>query len=207
MDEKSKSIISQKNFLSAIWTYVIMRPDNPKITLFDRLVTSISRITMFLILIGVFITFYEVLLRYIFGSPTLWVNELTLWLGSIIYLMAGIYTMQRRGHIRITVIYDMASENLKLFFEYLSIFVLVVYAVLMLVGGYDVAWEALISWERFGTVFDPPIPATIKPLVIIVTLVVAFGALNNMLVDWYNYGKESTNLDQDNSTQFESSKE
>ena len=73
-------------------------------------------------------TFFEVVMRYLFASPTLWVNELTLWLGSIVYLAAGLYTMQRRAHIRITAVYDIVSPNVRLFFDYLAIFVLVVYA-------------------------------------------------------------------------------
>jgi len=189
MDARTKALIAGKGVLAGILSYVAARPDNERVTLFDRIVTSFSRVAMFLILIGVLITFYEVVMRYLFASPTLWVNELTLWLGSIIYLAAGVYTMQRRAHIRITAVYDMVPRRMRLAFDYLAIFALVVYAVLMLIGGHDVAWEALSTWERFGTVFDPPIPATIKPLVLLVTAVVAIGILNNLLVDWYGRGK------------------
>lgn len=189
MDARTRARITDRGGLPGIWIYITGRPDNDRVTLFDRVVTSISRVAMFLILAGVLITFYEVLMRYLFASPTLWANELTLWVGSAIYLAAGVYTMQRRAHIRITAVYDIVSPKVRLAFDYMAIFVLVVYAVLMVVGGYDVAGEAFITWERFGTIFDPPIPATIKPLVLIVTCVVALGALNNMLVDWYGRGQ------------------
>ena len=58
----------------------------------------------------------------------------------------------------------------------------------MVIGGYDVAWDAFITWERLGTIFDPPVPATMKPLVLIITCLVALGAVNNLLVDWYGRG-------------------
>jgi len=190
MDARTKALIADKGVLAGIWIYVTARPDNERVTLFDRIVTSVSRIAMFLILVGVLITFYEVVMRYLFSSPTLWVNELTLWLGSVVYLAAGVYTMQRRAHIRITAVYDVVPPGVRLAFDYLAVFALVVYAVLMLIGGYDVAWEALSTWERFGTVFNPPIPATVKPLVLIVTAVVALGILNNLLVDWYGRGTD-----------------
>ncbi len=188
MGSRTKALVDAKGPLGGIWAYVRTGPDSPRVTVYDRIVTSISRVIMFLVLAGVFVTFYEVVMRYLFASPTLWVNELTLWLGSIVYLAAGLYTMQRRAHIRITAVYDIVSPKVRLFFDYLAIFVLLVYAVLMVIGGYDVAWDAFIAWERLGTIFDPPVPATMKPLVLIVTCLVAIGAVNNLLVDWYGRG-------------------
>ncbi len=203
MDRKTKELIESKGLFGGIWAYVTAPPDNERITAADRIVTFVSRIVMFFILAGVFVTFYEVVMRYLFGSPTIWVNEMVLWLGSIIYLASGAYTMQRRAHIRITAVYDIVSRNMRLFFDYVAIFVLVVYAMFMLVGAYDVAWEAFITWERFGTIFDPPIPATVKPLVLIVTLAVAGLALNNMLIDWYGYGKKQDDADSDANSKAE----
>lgn len=188
MDRNTLKLVESSGPIRGVWAYLFARPDNDRVTWVDRVVTTFSRLSMFLILAGVFITFYEVFMRYVFSSPTLWVNEMTLWLGAMIYMIAGVYTMQRRAHIRITAVYDIVSPSLRMAFDYAAMVVIVVYAVLMLVGGYDVAWEALITWERFGTVFDPPIPATIKPLVIFVTLLVAAMALNNLLVDRYGGG-------------------
>ena len=190
MDQHTRELVEGRGVIGGILAFIAARPDNERVTVVDRVVTVISRMAMFLILFGVGITFYEVFMRYIFASPTLWVNEMTLWLGAMIYMVAGAYTMQRRSHIRITAVYDIVSGRTRVVFDYVALFVVVVYAVLMLVGGYDVAWEAFITWERFGTVFDPPIPATIKPLVIIVTLLVAVMALNNLLVDWMGIGRK-----------------
>ncbi len=190
MDQRTRELVEGRGVIGGILAFIAARPDNERVTVVDRVVTVISRMAMFLILFGVGITFYEVFMRYIFASPTLWVNEMTLWLGAMIYMVAGAYTMQRRSHIRITAVYDIVSGRTRVVFDYVALFVVVVYAVLMLVGGYDVAWEAFITWERFGTVFDPPIPATIKPLVIIVTLLVAVMALNNLLVDWMGIGRK-----------------
>ncbi len=40
----------------------------------DRITIAISRVTMFVIAFVVAIMFYEVVMRYVFESPTLWVN-------------------------------------------------------------------------------------------------------------------------------------
>ena len=45
-------------------------------------------------------------LRYAVEAPTLWANELTLWIGGFVFLCSGLYGMQQRSHIRIFLLYD-----------------------------------------------------------------------------------------------------
>ena len=189
MDAKTRELIKQGSVLRGLRVWVFGRPENPLVTPIDRIVSVVSRLTMFLTVVVVVITFYEVVMRYLFGSPTLWVNELTLWLGSVIFLMAGAYTMQRRAHIRITAVYDIAPRWVRLVFDIVAVLVVVAYAGMMIYAGFGVALDTLLRWERFGTFWNPPIPATVKPLVLVVTFLVAVQAVNNLLVDWFNVGK------------------
>lgn len=190
MDAKTRELLEQGNVVRGLWVWVVGRPDNPRITVIDRVVSALSRLTMFLTVIVVLITFYEVVMRYLFFSPTLWVNEMTLWLGSVIFLVSGAYTMQRRAHIRITAVYDISPRPVRLAFDILAVIVVVGYAAMMIYAGFDVAYDTLMSWERFGTYWNPPIPATVKPLVLIVTFLVAIQAVNNLLVDWFGFGRD-----------------
>ena len=41
-----------------------------------------------------------------------------------------------------------------------------------------------MRWETFGTAFDPPIPATMKPLILIMVTVLALQAVSNLIHDW-----------------------
>ena len=189
MDAKTRELIQKGSILRGLRVWVFGRPDNPLVTPIDRIVTVLSRLTMFLTIIVVLITFYEVVMRYLFQSPTLWVNELTLWLGSVIFLVAGAYTMQRRAHIRITAVYDIVPRSVRLVFDIVAVVVVVAYAAMMIWAGFDVAFDTLMRWERFGTFWNPPIPATVKPLVLVVTFLVAVQAVNNLLVDWFDVGR------------------
>ena len=189
MDAKTRELIRKGSIPRGLWTWVLGRPDNPRVTPVDRFVSVLSRLAMFLTVVVVVITFYEVVMRYLFQSPTLWVNELTLWLGSVIFLMAGVYTMQRRAHIRITAVYDIAPRSVRLVFDVVAVLVVVAYAAMMIYAGFDVAFDTLTRWERFGTFWNPPIPATVKPLVLVVTFLVAVQAVNNLLADWFGLGK------------------
>ena len=197
MDARTRELIQQGSILRGLLVWVFGRPDNPLVTPVDRFVSVVSRLTMFLTVVVVAITFYEVVMRYLFRSPTLWVNELTLWLGSVIFLVAGAYTMQRRAHIRITAVYDIVPRSVRLVFDIVAVLVVVAYAAMMIGAGFDVAFDTLLRWERFGTFWNPPIPATVKPLVLVVTFLVAVQAVNNLLADWFGVGKGGADRERD----------
>lgn len=150
----------------------------------DLITWSFSRVAMWVPAFIVAIMFYEVILRYVFAAPTLWVNEMSLWLAGGVYLTAGLYAMQQRSHIRIFVLYDLAPRWMQKFFDVLSVLCVCIFAFAVVWGGYGEAKAKLMRWETFGTAFDPPIPATIKPLILVTMVVLAIQAVSNLVHDW-----------------------
>lgn len=49
--------------------------------------------------------FYEVIMRYVFNQPTIWVHESCFLLFGMQYLLAGAYTLLTGGHVRVDVLY------------------------------------------------------------------------------------------------------
>jgi hypothetical protein len=41
-----------------------------------------------------------------------------------------------------------------------------------------------MRWETFGTAWDPPIPATMKPLILVTATLMAIQAVANLIADW-----------------------
>ena len=41
-----------------------------------------------------------------------------------------------------------------------------------------------MTWEKFGTFWDPPIPAVMKPLILISIVLMALQSINNLIIDW-----------------------
>jgi TRAP-type C4-dicarboxylate transport system permease small subunit len=150
----------------------------------DRFTLGLSRIAMWAPAVVVAIIFLEVVLRYVFSSPTLWANEMSLWIAGAIYLTAGLYALQQRSHIRIFVLYDMAPLWLRRLFDTLSVFCVCIFALAVVWGGYGEANAKFLRWETFGTAFDPPIPATVKPLILITLVLLAIQAVSNLVWDW-----------------------
>ncbi|WP_298841582.1 TRAP transporter small permease subunit [uncultured Roseobacter sp.] len=150
----------------------------------DRLAVFIGRLTMMLIVLLCSVMIYEVILRYVFEAPTLWANELSLWLAGFVFLCAGLYAMQQRSHIRIFLLYDMLPRALQRVCDCISTLLIVTFAFFLVYGGYGEAFDKFYRWETFGTAFDPPIPATLKPMVLLVVVLVAFQAIVNLVSDW-----------------------
>lgn len=170
--------------------------EHEKTSWLDYLTLGISRVAMLLVAAIVAIMFFEVVMRYVFESPTLWVNEMSLWLGGMTYLLSGLYVMQQRGHIRIFIVYDMVPRWLQRVFDLLSTLFICLFSAAVVYGGFGEAWAKLMRWETFGTAWDPPIPATMKPLILITVTLVAVQAVMNLISDW-NREKEVHDLVQE----------
>ncbi len=124
-------------------------------------------------------TLYEVVARYVFIRPTLWANELSLFLSAIVFLVAGVYVMQRDEHLRITILYDAVPAGVRRVFDLVHLACVAVFCGGLAWAGFPSSWRALSTWERFGTAWNPPIPAVIKPLIVVVAaLMIVFAVIN-----------------------------
>jgi TRAP-type mannitol/chloroaromatic compound transport system permease small subunit len=151
----------------------------------DRAALFIGRVTMMLILSMTCVMLYEVFLRYAIEAPTLWANELTLWIGGFVFLCSGLYGMQQRSHIRIFILYDICPRWLQRVFDTTWTVVFVIFVIGLVFGSYkQVFITKFYNWELFGTAFDPPIPATVQPAVLIIICLVAVQAVLNLINDW-----------------------
>lgn len=151
----------------------------------DAFTWRFSRTAMILPALIVAIMFYEVVMRYVFEKPTLWVNEASLWMGGMVYLFSGLYAMQQRSHIRIFILYDIVPRGWRKLFDVLSTLAIIVFCLAVIWGGYGEAYAKFMRWERFGTAWDPPIPATMKPLILITLTLVTIQAVSNLITDWH----------------------
>ena len=115
----------------------------------------------------------------------MWANELTLWIAGFVFLCAGLYAMQQRCHIRIFLLYDIVPRWAQRTFDVISTSLLVIFAFFLVYGSYQQVFVVkFYKWEMFGTAFDPPIPATVQPMILIIVTLVAAQAVINLISDW-----------------------
>lgn len=170
---------------------------------FDILSLVVARIAMIGNLFVVLVMFYEVVARYVFSAPTLWANELSLWIAGFLFLFAGQYAMQQRSHIRIYVIYDVMPRWMQKTADIISVMLIWMFTFALVWGGFNEAWDKMLRMETFGTAWDPPIPATIKPAILFIICLVAVQALSNLIADWNKAPEHHSPLDDIDETEIE----
>lgn len=161
----------------------------------DRAAVFVGRVTMMLVVLLMSVMLYEVFTRYVLSSGTLWANELSLWLAGFIFLCSGLYAMQQRSHIRIFIIYDAMPRFLQRVCDIISTVLIVAFAFFLFYGGYGEAFQKFARWELYGSAFNPPIPATVKPAVLLIVSMVAVQAVINLISDWNAEPKVHTAAD------------
>ncbi len=63
------------------------------------------------VLIIVCVTFYEVIARYIFDSPTIWSLEITQYAQAVFVALAAAYVLKKEGHVSVSLVTERMSEK------------------------------------------------------------------------------------------------
>ena len=170
---------------------------------FDIVSLVCSRLAMIATALIVLVMFYEVVSRYVFSRPTLWANELSLWIAGFVFLFAGQYAMQQRSHIRIYIIYDMMPRWMQKTADVISVSLICAFFFALLWGGYGDAMRRMLRMETFGTAWDPPIPGTLKPAILVIILLVTIQAISNLFADWHKEPEQHNPGDEIDETEIE----
>src|ERR1700754_1230707 len=88
--------------------------------LIDRLNTAIGRAASWCALAIVLIGFAVVLLRYVLGVGSIWLQESILYAHAALFLLAAAWTLQVGGHVRVDVFYADATPRTKAWIDLLG---------------------------------------------------------------------------------------
>lgn len=128
----------------------------------DRFSNLMGRIVCWLFLFAVIVSVYEVLADFVFNAPTVWVHDLTIMLCSACFFLGGAYAMQRREHIRITVVYDYLPQAVKRVLDVVTYSLALFYLVLLSYFTTTAAIESIGLVERSGRAWDFPMPMVVR---------------------------------------------
>jgi len=167
-------------YLSDTRGAIEVKPTGP----LDIISLVLGRLAMIAVVVVVCVMFYEVVVRYVFGKPTLWANEMSLWIAGFVFLLAGLYAMQQRSHIRIYVVYDLMPRWAQKLADAVTVLLIWAFFLSLLWGGFNEVLAKLARMETFGTAWDPPLPSTIKAAILGVIGLVALQATSNLIADW-----------------------
>ena len=103
-----------------------------------------------------FIVSYEVIMRYLFNSPTIWVNEVSRFLQIWATYLALTYSFHKNDFIRITVIYDRLNENGKKILDFISFIFILIFSSFVVYFGWLIAYDSLKVGRTSSTILDVP---------------------------------------------------
>ena len=103
-----------------------------------------------------FIVSYEVIMRYLFNSPTIWVNEVSRFLQIWATYLALTYSFHKQDFIRITVIYDRLNETGKKILDFISFIFIIIFSCFVVYYGWLIAYDSLKVGRTSSTILDVP---------------------------------------------------
>ena len=151
-------------------------PDNGRLS---RLIVAFGKPFSIVFIVIALMLIYEVVLRYVFAWPTIWVHETSTFLCAVSFLVGGLYSVATNKHIRIVLVYDAVSARVR---RWLDVFIYAICAASTLFFSYG-AWlsakraifspSGALRLETSGTAWNPPYPSILKLLLVLTLLVMS----------------------------------
>lgn len=124
----------------------------------DRISEWEGKIFSFLIVVATLQVCFELILRYVFNSPTTWGLEVTLYLCSTTYVMSGAYAERYNTHIKVDLFYNRWRPRTRAFFDlFVTDSLLMFFCIVLTWQSAAWFWEAVSQGLTSGTIWDPPI--------------------------------------------------
>ncbi len=100
---------------------------------------------------------FEVLMRYVFFSPTDWGTELVTYIFAAYILLGGGYTLLYGNHVNINVLYNRNSPRTRAILDSITAIIFFLYAWVLFYEGLKFAVDGLMRNRHSGTDWNPPL--------------------------------------------------
>ena len=119
---------------------------------FTRTVDAISeysgRWVSWIICVGIIFLSLEVMLRYVFNSPTVWAHGYTQRLFGGYFVLIGAYTFVNNGHVRVDVLLEHVSPKVRIVLDIVNCLFLLLWSGVMI----PVSWLFFMQSFSIGEV-------------------------------------------------------
>lgn len=119
-------------------------PSDKRSNLLDRFSSITGRVTAWLTLLMVIVTFVVVVMRYLFDSGLIWLQESVMWMHAFVFMIGAAYTLRHEDHVRVDIFYRDMSPVRRAWIDLLGVLIFL----LPLCGFLAVkAWDFVaLSW-------------------------------------------------------------
>ncbi len=139
----------------------------------ERINVIVGRTVSWLTIVMVLVTFCIVVLRYLFDTGWIWLQESVTWMHAAVFMLAAAYTLVREEHVRVDIFYRRFSPRGRAIVDTAgTLFLLIPVALFIIIASWDyvmVSWQIHeTSREAGGLIY--PFPSLLKSLIPIMSL-------------------------------------
>lgn len=99
----------------------------------------------------------DVILRYLVGRPAIWTAELATLIFGVYAIIGGGYLLAERGHVNVDILYGNLSRKRRALLDILTWPLFLLFVVVLLWQGWDIAREAIADMERSNSMWKAPL--------------------------------------------------
>jgi len=134
----------------------------------ERFNVLIGRSVAWLTIVMVFVTFVIVVMRYLFDSGWIWLQESVTWMHAAVFMLVAAYTLAREEHVRVDIFYRRFSTRGRALVDIAgTLLLLIPVTVFIIVTSWDyvmMSWQIReASREAGGLIY--PFPSILKSLI------------------------------------------
>jgi TRAP-type mannitol/chloroaromatic compound transport system permease small subunit len=153
----------------------------------DKIMFKLGDAASVFFLFTVVITFYEIVMRYVFNAPTIWVHETATFIGGVLFVLGGSYALATNRHVRVVLLYDSVSKRTQKLLNIFHHIMGLIFTASLIYASYFMADGAFYTpWgeprlETSGSAWDPAYPAYTKLIILIVFIIMFFQFLLHLI--------------------------
>ena len=140
----------------------------------DRITAATGRAAAWLALALVVVQFAVVVLRYVFGMGSVWLQETIVYAHAAMILLAAAWTLQAGGHVRVDIFYADASPRARALVDLLgALLLLLPFMLVLLVVALPYVGRSWSILERSREAGGLPLVFALKTLIPVFALLLA----------------------------------
>jgi TRAP-type C4-dicarboxylate transport system permease small subunit len=109
------------------------------------------------ILLSALVLTYEVLMRYVFRTPTIWEIEFSVYLLIMATFVGAAYGLKNGAHIHIDLITHLLPLRAQTYLSFVTSLLSLIFCVLLTWMGWEMWWEAASKGWRSDSLWGPPL--------------------------------------------------
>jgi TRAP-type mannitol/chloroaromatic compound transport system permease small subunit len=139
-----------------------------------------SWLTFFMVVV----TFVIVVMRYVFGTGLIWLQEFLTWMHAVVFMLGAAYTLQQEDHVRVDIFYRKMSDKQQAWVNLLGVLIFIfpmcAFFVFASIDYVAAAWSIREVSRNSGGLPYPFLPV-LKSVLVIMPITVALQGLSMAL--------------------------